>query len=74
VHSDQGFVSRSLNSNPSRTLLVHHAAIRLGLSRRMVRHLAKSGVLRARKVGKKIWRFTAGDVARFQAHREAQRV
>jgi len=57
-----------------RPLLVHHAAKRLGLSRRMVRHLAKSGALPARKVGKKIWQFTPGDVEEFQARRESRYV
>jgi excisionase family DNA binding protein len=58
-----------LDSDSSRPLLVHHAAKMLSLSRRMVRHLAKNGRLPARKIGKKIWQFTAADVERFHAKR-----
>jgi excisionase family DNA binding protein len=58
----------------SRTLLVNNVARRLGLSRRMVRHLAKTGQLRAQKLGKKIWTFVPADVDEFQARRETRHV
>jgi len=58
-------------SNP---LLVHHVAKRLGLSRRMVRHLAETGVLPARKRGKKIWCFDGPDVEELRLRREANDV
>ena len=51
--------------SPSRPLLVHHVAVRLGLSRRMIRYLAETGQLRAHKLGKKIWVFCPDDVAEF---------
>lgn len=53
-----------------RPLQVHHVAKRLGLSRRMVRHLAETRKLRAFKVGKKIWYFFPKDVENFRAWRE----
>jgi ribosomal protein S14 len=65
----QGSVARS-----SSTLLVHHAAKKLGLSRRMVRHLAETGVLPARKLGKKIWGFDSLDVEDLRLRREADDV
>lgn len=57
-----------------RSLLVNNVASRLRLSRRMVRHLAKKGTLRAYKSGQKIWKFLLKDVEEFQARREARHV
>lgn len=57
-----------------RPLLVNNVASRLRLSRRMVRHLAKKGTLRAYKSGQKIWKFLLKDVEEFQARREARHV
>jgi excisionase family DNA binding protein len=63
-----------LSPDSSRPLLAHHVAKKLGLSRRMIRHLAQSGSLKARKIGKKIWQFTAADVEQFQVSRESRYV
>lgn len=68
-------VSEHLVAKPTgnpRRLLVHHVAGQLGLSRRMVRHLAKAGRLRAFKIGPKIWHFLSTDVERLKSEREAQ--
>lgn len=54
----------------SRPLLVHHVAAKLGLSRRMVRRLAETAQLPARKAGKKIWQFERGAVEEFRIRRE----
>lgn len=52
------------------SLRVNNVAKRLGLSTRMVRHLAQKGVLRAYKHGIKTWRFIAADVEAFRSLRE----
>jgi excisionase family DNA binding protein len=57
----------------TRPLFVNNVAKRLGLSRRMVRHLAETGELPAEKGGKKIWLFRSVDVDAFRARREANR-
>jgi hypothetical protein len=59
-------------SSIPRPLLVHHVARRLGLSCRMVRHLAETGALRAHKAGSKIWNFLPADVEEFRMRREVQ--
>jgi excisionase family DNA binding protein len=64
----------SLKSVISRPLLVHHVAKRLGISRRMVRHLAETGQLPGFKSGKKIWQFFAADVEKFRVEREVRNV
>jgi len=56
----------------ARLLLVHHVARRLGISRRMVRHLAETGKLRGHKAGRKIWQFFATDVEGLRAQRETR--
>jgi excisionase family DNA binding protein len=61
-----------LTSCISHPLLVHHVARRLGISPRMVRHLAETGELRGFKVGRKIWRFLSTDVENLRARREAR--
>jgi hypothetical protein len=53
----------------ARRLLVHHVAMRLGLSRRMVRYLAATGALAARKHGQKIWWFDPQDVENYRRRR-----
>ena len=55
-------------------LLVHHVAKRLGISRRMVRHLAQKGELRGHKAGRKIWQFVVTDIEAFRTRREARYV
>jgi excisionase family DNA binding protein len=62
------------NPHVCRRLLVHHVAKRLGLSRRMVRHLAGTGILKAYKVGPKIWYFADDDVEAYRLTREAAHV
>jgi excisionase family DNA binding protein len=57
-----------------RPLLVHHVAKRLGISPRMVRHLAETGELPAYKAGRKIWRFLASDVEECRARRDLRYV
>jgi helix-turn-helix protein len=54
----------------ARPMLVHRVAVRLGLSRRMVRHLAATGALPARKQGVKIWGFDPRDVEAYLLRRE----
>jgi hypothetical protein len=54
-------------------LQVRHVARRLSLSPRMVRHLAKTGALRAHKLGRKIWGFDIRDVEELRRRREADR-
>jgi excisionase family DNA binding protein len=56
---------------PVHTLLVNNVAKRLGLSPRMVRHLAQTGALPARKAGRKIWNFRCADVDEFRDRRAA---
>jgi len=63
----------SYSAGPCR-LLVHHVAGRLGISRRMVRHLAETGKLRGFKKGKKIWHFLVADVEELRVRREARYV
>jgi excisionase family DNA binding protein len=46
-------------------LLVTHVAARLGVSERTVRLWAASGLLPARRLGKKIWTFDWSDVVGF---------
>jgi hypothetical protein len=58
--------------NASR-LLAHHVARRLGISSRMVRHLARTGRLPARKDGPKIWVFDPDAVERERRRREYAR-
>lgn len=58
----------------SSPLQVRHVARRLRLSPRMVRHLAKTGALRARKLGKKIWGFDIQDVEEMRLRRETDHV
>ena|ERR1700733_14297844 len=50
-----------------RPLFVHHVAIRLSISRRTVRHWAKTGKIKAFKDRKtpKLWRFRKHDVDEF---------
>ncbi len=48
---------------------VNNAAKRLGLSRRMVRHLAKTGQLRGFKRGMRAWLFNPDDVDQYGAAR-----
>lgn|GEM_PF-3373282 len=67
-------MNSSIHQLADRPLLVHHVALRLRLSRRMVRHLAKKGKLRAYKSGQKIWKFLVKDVEEYQARREARHV
>ena len=55
-------------------LLVNNVAKRLNLSRRTVRHLAKTGKLPARRIRVKIWQFRAADVEEFKARREGRHV
>lgn len=71
---EESGVGRSAFPERSRPLLVHHVAKRLGISRRMVRHLASTGRLAARKAGVKIWNFRAVDVDQFRESREARDV
>lgn len=59
----------SSDSRPN-VLRVNNVAKRLGLSTRMVRHLAQNGVLRAYKDGIKLWRFVSTDVEAFRMQRE----
>lgn len=66
-HSEVPLRLSTCSSN--RPLLAHHVARRLGLSARMVRHLAATQKLRGFKVGKKIWHFFPDDVEAFQAWR-----
>jgi ribosomal protein S14 len=66
--------SHPSNLGTRRMLLVHHVAWRLGLSRRMIRHLAKTGKLPGSKAGKKIWQFLVADVEELRARREVRRV
>ena len=65
-------MSTQIRELVARPLLVHHVAKRLGLSPRMVRHLARRGALRAHKLGPKIWQFLAADVDEFRARREVR--
>jgi excisionase family DNA binding protein len=65
-------VSTQLGGLVARPLLVHHVAKRLGLSRRMIRYLARRGTLRAHKAGPKIWQFLAADVDEFRMRREVR--
>jgi hypothetical protein len=64
----------SMHFDCTNAILVHHVARRLGLSTRMVRHLAKTGKLPAFKEGKKIWRFLVVEVERFRERRESNNV
>jgi excisionase family DNA binding protein len=56
-----------------RPLRVHQVAKRLNKSRRMVRHLAQTGELRAFKTGPKLWAFSPEDVRSYQEEMEAYR-
>lgn len=67
--SAERLLTEHLSICVSRPLLVHHVAKRIGRSRRMVRHLARTGKLPAHKVGPKIWHFRASDVDEFKAKR-----
>ncbi len=53
---------------------IHVAAKRLDRSRRMVRYLASSGRLDARKIGCKLWWIRASDVDRYLAEQAANNV
>lgn len=55
-----------------RLLCVHHVARIVGLSCRMVRHLAANGQLPARKKGLKIWTFERNDVEAYVRRREGR--
>ena len=61
-----------VKSHDSRPLLVHHVARRLGMSRRMVRHLAETGKLPGYKTGRKIWQFRGADVEELRVRRESR--
>lgn len=50
-------------------LPVSLAARRLGVPERTVRYWAQTGVLRAIKVGPKLWFFTPGEVDEFKGRR-----
>ncbi len=71
IESGVAFAVKPITCRP---LLAHHAAKRLGLSPRMVRHLAKTKKLRGFKSGRKIWLFMAEEVEKFRAKREARNV
>lgn len=55
--------------SPRKFLRVHIVAGRLGVPRRTIRHWAAHGVLRAAKVGPRIWLFDAADVEAFRLQR-----
>jgi len=61
-------------SSGDRPLLVHHVAVRLGVSRRTVRYHAAQGILVGfkRPDTPKIWRFWRTDVDRYARWRDAQ--
>ena len=50
------------NQVPRKQIRTNNVAVRLNLSIRMVRYLAETGKLPARKVGMKIWYFDIADV------------
>jgi excisionase family DNA binding protein len=54
-----------------RPLLTHHVAKRLKLSCRIVRHLARTGRLPARRIGDRAWEFRVADVEAFRLQRES---
>ena len=67
----QNNAEKSISSDlQPRKLGVNNVAKRLGLSPRMVRHLAERGVLRAYKEGIKTWRFVSTDVDEFRVLRD----
>ena len=49
-----------------RLICAKWVAERTGLSEREIRKLAQTGVLPAIRVGKKLWKFRAGEVERFK--------
>jgi hypothetical protein len=62
-------VSCSLSPN-SRPLLVHHVALRLGVSCRTVRWWAETDRLPGRRANIKIWLFDPIDVEMFAVRRQ----
>lgn len=61
-------VTETQDARP-RFLFVHSVAHRLNVSRRTVRWWARSGRLRARRRGLKLWAFDVADVEAFAALR-----